>query len=78
MLNLKPAKQGLIQQDDVLSQQPLAVSPHFFSLKAPDQAEHEIVPLPSRIAPAAYADPVRAHVSTCLVHKLHHRKCQMW
>lgn len=66
VLNLKPAKQSLKQRDDVLLQQPLAASPHFFSLKASDPTDHETVPVPGRIAPAPYRNPMpttRAHVS---------------
>lgn len=64
-LNLKPTKQGLREQADVLSQQPLAASPHFFSLKAPDPTEHEIVAVPPRSAPTAHEDALpstRSHV----------------
>ena len=68
VLNLTPAKQSLKQRDDALSQQPLAASPHFFSLKASDPTDHETVPVPVpvRILPAPYGNPTpttRVHVS---------------
>lgn len=67
VLNLKPAKQSLTQRDDALSQQPLAASPHFFSLKASDPTDHETVPVPVRIVPAPYGNHMpttRVHVSS--------------
>ncbi|DBA93135.1 TPA: hypothetical protein ACH3X2_003448 [Trebouxia sp. C0005] len=51
LLKLKLARQSLKEQIDVLSQQPLAASPHFFSLKAPDPTQQEIVAVPARTTP---------------------------
>ena len=40
----------------MLSQQPLAAGPHFFSMKSPDPTEQEIVAVASRMSPAPYPD----------------------
>ncbi len=69
VLKLKPARHSLKEQVDVLSQQPLAASPHFFSLKAADPTQQEIVAVPARTTPptAGKLTPsTRAHVSRCL------------
>ncbi len=73
VLKLKPARQSLKEQIDVLSQQPLAASSHFFSLKAPDPTQQEIVAVPARTAPppAGKLTPsTRAHVSCCVRHDI--------
>ncbi|DBA79253.1 TPA: hypothetical protein ACH3X1_009067 [Trebouxia sp. C0004] len=68
LLKLKPARQSLKEQVDVLSQQPLAASPHFFSLKAPDPTQQEIVAVPARTTPPPAEKPtpgsglLRAHM----------------
>lgn len=73
LLKLKLARQSLKEQIDVLSQQPLAASPHFFSLKAPDPTQQEIVAVPARTTPppAGKLTPsTRAHVSFCVRHDI--------
>ncbi len=69
VLKLKPARHSLKEQIDVLSQQPLAASPHFLSLKAADPTQQEIVAVPARTTPppAGKLTPsIRAHVSRCM------------
>ena len=71
VLKLKPARQNLKEQVDVLSQQPLAASPHFFSLKAPDPTQQEIVAVPARTSPPPAGKltlSTRAQVSCCMRH----------
>ena len=65
VVRLTPGRAVLKEQDDVLSQQPLAASPHFFSLEAPNTTWHKIAPVPCKRSPAASVDPkpsVRSHV----------------
>ena len=79
VVRLKPGRAALKEQDDVLSQQPLGASPHFFSLKTPDPNRHDIKPVPCKRSPAASVHPkpaLRAHVSmqlqwcTCITTQL--------
>lgn len=53
---MRAASNSLQEGDDVLSQQPLATGPHFFSMKSPDPAEQDIAPVASRMSPAPYPD----------------------
>ena len=50
------ARSSLQEGDDVVSQQPLAAGPHFFSMKPKDPAEQEIAPVPRRMSPAPHLD----------------------
>ena len=56
VIRMKAARTSLQEGDDVLSQQPLAASPHFFSMKSPDPTERGIAPVPSCMTPAPYPD----------------------
>ena len=56
VIRMKAARGSLQEGDDVLSKQPLAAGPHFFSMKSPDPTEQDIVPVASRMSPAPYPD----------------------
>ena len=69
VVRMPTTRRDLQEGDDVLSQQPLAASAHFFSMKAPDPSEQEITPVPPRVAPDPCQDAnavPRAHVSKML------------
>ena len=56
VIRMKLARSSLQQEDDVLTQQPLAAGPHFFSMKSPEPNEQEILPVPSRMTPDPYSE----------------------
>ena len=71
MIKTKAARSGLQQGDDVLSQHPLAVAPHFFSMKTPEPTEQQMEPVPSRMTPAPRPDALsepRRNVSNWAEH----------
>lgn len=56
VIRMKLARSSLQQGDDVWTQQPLAAGPHFFSTRSLEPTEQEILPVPSRTAPAPYPE----------------------
>lgn len=72
VIRMKAARGGLQERDDLLSQQPLAAGPYFFSMKSPDPSDQEIVPVPSRMTPALHAEALsqpRTNVHTTSCHQ---------